>query len=82
VNRVVPPEELESATRELALRLAQGPTKAIGLAKRAMNRALSMDLEQLLEYEVYAQETAGASADHKEGIAAFLEKRQAQFTGN
>jgi 2-(1,2-epoxy-1,2-dihydrophenyl)acetyl-CoA isomerase len=82
VNRVVPPEDLESATRELALRLAQGPTKAIGLAKRAMNRALSMDLEQLLEYEVYAQETAGASADHKEGIAAFLEKRQARFTGN
>lgn len=82
VNRVVPQDELESATRKLALRLAQGPTKAIGLAKRAMNRALSMDLEQLLEYEVYAQETAGASADHKEGIAAFLEKRQARFTGS
>lgn len=81
VNRVVPADELESATRELALRLAKGPTKAIGLAKRAINRALSMDLEELLEYEVYAQETAGASEDHKEGIAAFGEKRTPNFTG-
>jgi 2-(1,2-epoxy-1,2-dihydrophenyl)acetyl-CoA isomerase len=81
VNRVVPPEELESATREIALRLAKGPTKAIGLAKRAMNRALTMDLEELLEYETHGQEIAGASADYKEGVAAFTEKRQANFTG-
>lgn len=81
VNRVVPLEELESATRELALRLAKGPTKAIGLAKRAINRALHMDLEQILDYEVYAQETAGTSEDHKEGITAFLEKRTANFSG-
>ena len=81
VNRVVPAEELESATRELALRLAKSPTKAIGLAKRAINRALTMDLDQVLDYEVYGQETAGASDDHKEGIAAFLEKRAPNFTG-
>ncbi|HEY0070627.1 MAG TPA: enoyl-CoA hydratase-related protein [Chloroflexia bacterium] len=81
VNRVVPAEELESATRELALRLAKAPTKAIGLAKRAINRALTMDLDQALDYEVYGQETAGASEDHKEGIAAFLEKRTPNFTG-
>jgi len=82
VNRLVPAEELASATHELALRLAQGPTKAIGLAKRAINRALSMDLDQLLEYEVFAQETAGGTNDHKEGITAFIEKRQAKFTGS
>lgn len=81
VNRVVPPEELDSATRELAGRLARGATKAIGLAKRAMNRATEGALLDILDYEVYAQETAGASADHKEGLAAFLEKRQANFTG-
>ncbi|MEA2573207.1 MAG: 2-(1,2-epoxy,2-dihydrophenyl)acetyl-CoA isomerase [Chloroflexia bacterium] len=81
VNRVVPAEELEGATRELALRLAKAPTKAIGLAKRAVNRALTMDLDQVLEYEVYGQEAAGASDDHKEGLAAFLEKRTPNFTG-
>jgi 2-(1,2-epoxy-1,2-dihydrophenyl)acetyl-CoA isomerase len=81
VNRVVLQEELESATRELALRLAKSPTRAIGLAKRAINRALTMDLEQVLEYEVYGQETAGASEDHREGLAAFLEKRAPNFTG-
>jgi 2-(1,2-epoxy-1,2-dihydrophenyl)acetyl-CoA isomerase len=81
VNRVVSADDLESATRELALRLAKGPTKAIGLAKRAMNRALTMDLEPLLEYETHGQEIAGATADHKEGIAAFTEKRTANFTG-
>jgi 2-(1,2-epoxy-1,2-dihydrophenyl)acetyl-CoA isomerase len=81
VNKVVPPEELGNATRELALRLAKGPTKAIGLAKRAMNRALSMDLEELLGYETHSQEIAGASEDYKEGVAAFSEKRQANFRG-
>jgi 2-(1,2-epoxy-1,2-dihydrophenyl)acetyl-CoA isomerase len=81
VNRVVPPEDLESATRDLASRLAKGPTKAIGLAKRAMNRGMTMDLESLLEYETHGQEIAGATDDHKEGIAAFTEKRPANFTG-
>ena len=81
VNRVVPAAELEERTRELALRLANGPTKAIGLAKRAINRALTMDLDQLLDYEVYAQEIAGASEDHQEGLRAFAEKRQPDFKG-
>ncbi|MBF6613222.1 MAG: enoyl-CoA hydratase/isomerase family protein [Chloroflexi bacterium] len=81
VNRVFPPEELEPATRELALRLAKGPTKAIGLAKRAINRALIMDLDQLLDYEVHAQEIAGATEDYQEGVAAFMEKRTPNFSG-
>ena len=46
-----------------------------------MNRALTMDLEALLEYETYAQEIAGSSADYKEGVAAFTEKRPPNFTG-
>lgn len=81
VNKVVPPEELESATRELAERLALGATRAIGLAKRNINRATEGALLEILDLEVYAQESAGASADFKEGLAAFLEKRQANFTG-
>jgi 2-(1,2-epoxy-1,2-dihydrophenyl)acetyl-CoA isomerase len=81
VNRVVPHDDLESATRDLAARLATSPTKAIGLMKRAMNRALTDELTDVLEYEVFAQETAGNTSDHKEGMAAFLEKRQPKFTG-
>jgi 2-(1,2-epoxy-1,2-dihydrophenyl)acetyl-CoA isomerase len=81
VNRLVPAAELETATRELAVRLAKGPTRSIGLAKRAMNRAMSMDLEAALEYEVFAQETAGATEDHREGMAAFLEKRTPEYRG-
>jgi 2-(1,2-epoxy-1,2-dihydrophenyl)acetyl-CoA isomerase len=46
-----------------------------------MNPALSSDLEELLEYEVYAQEIAGATADHKEGLAAFSEKRPPEYIG-
>jgi 2-(1,2-epoxy-1,2-dihydrophenyl)acetyl-CoA isomerase len=81
VNRVVPAAELEAQTRALALRLAKGPTKAIGLAKRAINRGLSMDLDQLLDYEVYTQEIAGGSEDHQEGLKAFAEKRPPNFQG-
>ncbi len=81
VNRVVPGEELQTATRELALRLAQSPTRSLGLLKRELNRALEAGLEEALEYEAHMQELAGRTEDHKEGVAAFVEKRQAQFRG-
>ncbi len=81
VNRVVPGEDMQSTTRELALRLAQSPTRSIGLLKRELNRALDAGLEEALEYEAHMQELAGRTEDHKEGVAAFVEKRQAQFRG-
>jgi len=81
VNRVVPPEALEAETMALARALAAGPTKAIGLIKRTLNRALSTDLASLLEYEASVQEVAASTRDHAEGLAAFLEKRPAVFTG-
>ena len=81
VSRVVPGEELMATTMELAQRLAQAPTRAIGLTKRAMNRALSMDLEAALAYETDMQELAGRTHDHKEGVQAFIEKRPPQFRG-
>ncbi len=79
VNRVVPPEELKTSAMEWAVRLAQGPIHAMGLAKRDFNRAMLGNLEQVLDYEAYTQEVAGKGEEHKEGVKAFLEKRQAIY---
>lgn len=81
VNRVVPHDDLMSQTRALASRLAAGPTRGYGLTKRAINHGLHAVLEQALAYEAHLQEVAGRTADHREGVAAFLEKRQASFKG-
>ncbi len=82
VNRVATPERLEAETMETARALAKGPTRAIGLIKRTFNRALSTDLEALLQYEARMQEIASKTADHQEGLRAFSEKREAKFTGS
>lgn len=82
VNRIVPDAELPEAAFDWALRLAQGPTKAMGLIKRAVNRAMSLDLDAYLDYEAQLQEIAGRSDDYSEGVAAFVEKRSACFTGH
>ena len=81
VNKVFPAEELASATRALAVKLAQLPTQAFGLTKRAMNKAYQLTLDEALDYEAHLQEIAGRTADHKEGVAAFLEKRTPKFEG-
>ncbi|MEP7360504.1 MAG: enoyl-CoA hydratase-related protein [Chloroflexota bacterium] len=81
VNRVVAADELMTAASELAARLAQSAPIALALAKRALNRALNSTLADALEFEAQLQSIAGRSADHKEGVAAFVEKRAAKFTG-
>lgn len=81
VNRVVPHEELEAAVSELAERIAQGPTFAFGMAKKIVNRSFEIDMSAALEMEAMAQALAGNSEDHKEGVAAFFEKRSPQFKG-
>jgi 2-(1,2-epoxy-1,2-dihydrophenyl)acetyl-CoA isomerase len=81
VNKVVAPEELEKTTLALATELAKAPTKAIGLIKRTLNKALSTDLDSILDYEAYIQQIASETEDHKEGVSAFLEKRPAEFKG-
>lgn len=79
VNRVVPADALSEETAKLAGRLAQGPVGAYGLTKRAFNRAVLPNLEEVLEYEGQLQEVAARNPEHKEGVAAFLEKRTPKF---
>ena len=79
VNRVVPADAISEETAKLAGRLAQGPVGAYGLTKRAFNRAVLPNLEEVLEYEGQLQEVAARNPEHKEGVSAFLEKRRPKF---
>jgi 2-(1,2-epoxy-1,2-dihydrophenyl)acetyl-CoA isomerase len=81
VNKVVPPDDLMKATTELAARLVKLPTRAIGLMKRLLYRSFELDLAATLDAEAFAQETAALTADHREGVTAFFEKRPPQFKG-
>jgi 2-(1,2-epoxy-1,2-dihydrophenyl)acetyl-CoA isomerase len=81
VNKVVKQESLMKEAETLAIRLANGPTKAFGLTKRAVNKAIFPDLEELLEYEACVQEIAGRTQDFVEGVKAFTEKRQPAYSG-
>ena len=81
VAKVTVAEQLMPATLELASKLANGPTKAIGLTKRALNKSIASDLETVLEYESYLQEIAGTTSDHVEAVRAFFERKKPDFKG-
>ncbi|MBM4443483.1 MAG: enoyl-CoA hydratase/isomerase family protein [Candidatus Rokubacteria bacterium] len=79
VNRVVPAAELAATTRALAERIAQGPPKTLALAKHMVNRAATTDLAAALDVEAFSQAIAISGDEHREGLAAFFEKRPARF---
>jgi 2-(1,2-epoxy-1,2-dihydrophenyl)acetyl-CoA isomerase len=81
VNQTAPPDQLEKVTMELANQFAKAPTKSIGLIKRTLHKAMTVDLDTLLDYEAYIQQIASETEDHKEGVTAFLQKRPPQFKG-
>ena len=81
VNRVVAADRLLEEAMTLANRLAEAAPLALALAKRGLNRALATGLEEALEFEAQLQTIAGRSADHAEGVAAFVEKRPPRFRG-
>jgi len=81
VNKVVPAAELEKSVREWAERLAAGPTFAIGLSKRLLNRSLAADMDTLFAEEAFTQALVANSEDMREGIRSFMEKRSPAFKG-
>jgi 2-(1,2-epoxy-1,2-dihydrophenyl)acetyl-CoA isomerase len=82
VNQVVAPEELESATLQLAERLRAAPPIALAAAKHAVYMSQAAELEEMLRYETEAQLRCFESDDAHEGVHAFLEKREPRFTGH
>jgi enoyl-CoA hydratase len=81
VNRVVPREDLERATRELAGKIASQAPLALRLAKSALNLSARVPLDSGLAFEVVSQAVLFETKDKKEGINAFLEKRKPRFQG-
>ncbi|GLW07496.1 enoyl-CoA hydratase [Microtetraspora sp. NBRC 13810] len=82
VTRVVPAADLPKTARELAVRLAQGPTRAYAATKRALAFAASHPLNQSLDLEADLQEASAATQDHLNATRAFLDKRQPAFEGH
>jgi 2-(1,2-epoxy-1,2-dihydrophenyl)acetyl-CoA isomerase len=80
VNSVVPDGELMAKAEELAADLASGPTFAFGMAKKMFAMANST-YEDFLDLESLVQPQLGQTEDHREGVAAFKEKRQPKFKG-
>jgi 2-(1,2-epoxy-1,2-dihydrophenyl)acetyl-CoA isomerase len=82
VNRVVPDGELANAARELAERLAAGPTRSYAGSKRQLNAWRFARMESQLELEADIQQEMAASGDFQEGVQAFLERRSPRFRGH
>jgi 2-(1,2-epoxy-1,2-dihydrophenyl)acetyl-CoA isomerase len=82
VNRLAPGDKVVDVAREVASAFAEGPTAAYALIKELIWNSATATLGEQLEAEADAQAKAGASADHLEGVKAFLEKRPPRFSGN
>lgn len=71
----------DNAAQTWAFTLAQRPTLALGLTKRALHAALTSSLKEAIYLEADLQARCFDSEDHAEGLKAFLEKREPHFTG-
>ena len=81
-TKLVAAEDFDATWRSFAAELAAGPTRAYALTKRLVQGALERSLDEQLDEEVGAQSEAGRTADHLEGVQAFLSKRRPDFTGH
>ena len=80
-NKVVPDDKLMETTLEMATRLARGPVYAMGIVKQLIHQAYQQDLAEHLPLASRGQDLTRTTFDHKEGVAAFLEKRKPEFRG-
>ncbi len=81
VNWVCAPEDLAAKTREIALRLANGPTVAYRYMKENLNRAMAGEVDDCLDLEATHHIHCGQTEDHREAARAFVEKREPVFQG-
>lgn len=81
VNRVVPDGELAKTATEWAGRLAAGPTRALALTKQLVNASLDTDRATAFAAEAAAQEINMTTADAREGVQSFVERRSPEFHG-
>ena len=82
IYKCLPDDEFDGYVDSLASKLANMPTKGLGLIKRAFNKSLFNSLEEQLDLELKLQVEAAQTEDSIEGVRAFIEKRQPKFTGN
>ncbi|PWK17560.1 enoyl-CoA hydratase-related protein [Xanthomarina spongicola] len=81
IYKMIPFESFEDEVEKLALKLANMPTKALGMIKELFNQSMTNDLESQLALESKFQIEAAQSEDYREGVAAFIEKRKPNFKG-
>ena len=81
IYKVIPLETFEDEVNKLAYKMANMPTKALGLIKKSLNQSLTNNLDQQLALESKYQIEAAGTEDYAEGVAAFIEKRKPEFKG-
>ncbi len=81
VTQVAPADELDAAVDGLAQSMARGAPVALAFTKRAMRRSLDLTRAAEFDYEIFAQVQCLQTEDHREGVRAFLDKRQPEFRG-
>lgn len=81
ITKVAEPDNLQETVIQLAGKMAQGPSIAIGLAKYMLNRNMNRSLDKAIEDESFAQSFCMQTEDHREAVLAFKEKRKPKFSG-